>query len=164
MFADDRCLKMKAATLQDRASLNEHVEALLGNESTDAQCAQTISFRGRVRCVQQQVSEFSVQTVVDAANISVGFNVEQVLAVGVSASNDKLRCVHLASQQPGGIERLAIDVFGVSRERKRQAGDDRREPRNCGRAMTEVRVNVADVTCIKNQPGNPNCLEKLFQV
>src|SRR5678815_2624742 len=137
MFSNDGSLDMKPATLQDRGSLHQHIKTLFRNQTADTKCAQTIVFFTRIRCAYQQVSEFRVKPVIYAANVSVWCNLEQVFTVGVRAGDYETRRAHLASQQPGRIQRTAVDVFRVGRERERQAGDDRYEPCDCCRAVTE---------------------------
>src|SRR6185295_7017520 len=164
MFSDDRGLEMKAASLQDRASFDQYVETFFRNEPSHAECTKVTVFLDRISRIQQQVGEFRVQAVVDAANVCVWLDPEQVFTIRIRAGNDKTRRAHFAPQQSGRVERATIDVFGVSRERERQAGDDRGEPRDCGRAMTEMRVDVLDVLRLENELRGPNCLEKFFQV
>ncbi len=97
MFADDRCLKIKPATFQDRASLDEHVKTFFRNQPADTERAQTTVFRGRVRCVAEQVCEFSIEPVIDATNVRVRLDIEKMFAVRVRAGHDETRRAHLAS-------------------------------------------------------------------
>src|SRR3569832_1806259 len=52
----------------------------------------------------------------------------------------------------------------MGRERERQTGDDRDEPPDGRRAMTEMRVDVTNITRVEDESRDPNGLEKFFQV
>ena len=145
VLADDQRLERHAAVAQDRARLDERVEALLGHEPADAEDAQvTVALRGR-GVLLEEAREVGREAVVDEVDVRRGGDRLQVRDVGLGAGDDEARGVELALEPALRVELRRVDVARVAGEGERQAGDAGGQPGDRRRAVREVRVQVTDV-------------------
>ena len=114
----------------------EHPQAPVGNRPRQ---------RWVVRRLSQQAREVGIQSMTDGIHGRAAAQPRKILTVGLGAGDREARRVKLAPQQPGRVQRRAIDVLGVSGERERQAGDQRRQPGDGGRAMAKWACRCAHV-------------------
>jgi hypothetical protein len=122
VLADDVEVQRHAAARQDRAGVHQHVEPFLRDQAADRENAVRLRLVPLPRGHSfDQPREVGVQPVVDAVHRRAGREFREMNAVGIGAGHHHARRAHLAREQARRVERLAVDVLGMRRERKRQA-------------------------------------------
>src|ERR1051325_8748229 len=117
-FSNNNGLKRHALLLQNGASLHKDVKAFFRDQAAHSQYAKVPVGRTRGGLLFHDLAELRVQSVINAVDLSFAAQVLQVVAIGVSAGNNKSRGVHFAAQQARRIEAGQIDIFGMRRKEK----------------------------------------------
>ncbi len=163
LTGDDR-LERHPLLAQSGARIDERVEALLRHQPADAEDPQPGPATAVLHRAGRERSEVRAQAVVDDVDPGGGAERAQVPSVGFGARDHERRRGGLASQEPGRVEVLPVEVLGVAGEREGEPGDRRRQPRDGGRAVSEVGVQVGDGGVGEDRVGQRDGEQELLQV